>query len=47
MLKSLPRRQDEVQMPVEKKLWVVEIGRIRIHQSEEDKAWVLKKDNSS
>ncbi|MBI2469664.1 MAG: DUF5615 family PIN-like protein [Planctomycetes bacterium] len=25
------------QMPVEKKLWIVEVGRIRIHQSEAEK----------
>jgi len=28
--------QTLTQMPVEKKLWIVEIGRIRIHQSEID-----------
>lgn len=37
LLEQLVRQflQALTQMPVEKKLWIVEIGRIRIHQSEE------------
>lgn len=39
LLEQLVRQflQALAQMPVERKLWIVEVGRIRIHQSEAEK----------